>query len=432
MAQIEPEFPTVGERPYGQKLLNALGEMVEQGNATDQVVNEGRLSEPELSAMIDTVASAAADDESTSFGQVITARTLGAAPRSLSMSGPRRLGRAPGVEIADAPLFTASHSTLANLYWPHIVDLRGIPRSNGNALPYDWAMVYSTDHQGTARVAIRLLPTGADPRNPSAWQAATETVLVDSSNGGSNTETPRLMFSESLAQLDASGNPILADGKPVRGVWLLYFSTSATSGGSVQHTRIFRANEVDAAKGNWHDTGVHVALSTAEAARVPGDGHTGYFNPFRIGAGWYAYSLLGGQDAGMYALWRSRDGLTWFRDPIPLLWDAHLVDPAMSTTARLSIGIGPLYQKDGMVYAIGGSGTPASGAVQVATRRYVGRVTDNFRAFVEQPSELVYETKAWMGSTTFGPLSIFEYGGDLYCPFSANNSSAIGLGRLVF
>ena len=421
-------FVPVGIDEDGQLPVEARETLA--GNLADKNTPEGQA----LSSTIDAVASEAASDETTTLGRVITDRTLGAAPRSLSMSGPRRLGRAPGVEIADTPLLTAAQSpNLSNLYWPQIIDLRGIRRSHGDALPYDWAMVYSTDHVGTAKIAIRLLPTDADPRDPAAWLAATERVLIDSSNGGGNTETPRLMFSENMAQLDGSGNPILSGGQSVRGVWLLYFSTSDTYGGSVQHTRIFRANEVDAVKANWYDTGVHVAVTVEEGKRLPGDGHTGYFNPFRIGAGWYGYSVLGGQDAGMYALWRSSDGLNWFRDPVPLLWDSHLAGVAgLPTTSRLSIGIGPLYQKDGMVYAIAGSGTPASGAVQTASRRFVGRVTNDFRALVEQPSELVYTTKSWMGSSSFTPLSIFEYGGDLYCPFTGNNSSAIGLGKLVF
>lgn len=367
-------------------------------------------------AIVPQAAVEAAQDELNPFGAFLSNRLRGAAPRSLSMSGPKRFGRAPGVEISPVPLFTTAQTVLANLYWPQIIDLRGMYRANGTTpIPYDWAMVYSTDHQGTARCAIAFKGNGdgtSDPRDPAGWAEAR--VVIDSSNGGSNTETPRLMFSEQLNK------------------WLFYFSTSAAYGGSVQHTRIFQANEIDAVKADWSDTGVHVALTVAEAARLPGDGHTGYKNPFRIGSAWYAYSLLGGQDAGMNALWRSRDGLNWVRDPVPLLWDQHLADPSWSSTSRLSIGVGPLFQYEGTTYALAGSGTPASGAVQTTSKRFLGRVTDNLRALVDQPSELKYTTQTWMGTGSFTPLSTFEYAGDIYCPFTSGDSTKIGLGRLVF
>lgn len=47
MSQIDPDFPVQGERPWGNKLNAALGEMVDQGNASDAELS-GRLSDASL------------------------------------------------------------------------------------------------------------------------------------------------------------------------------------------------------------------------------------------------------------------------------------------------------------------------------------------------------------------------------------------------
>lgn len=385
------------------------------GAAVSNLVVEG-ISDPEsaigasLSATIDTVATESASDENTGFGQFLSSRLAPAAPRSLAMSGPKRLGRAPAAEIATTPLFLKSQSALNNLYWPQIIDLRGMGISVAGT-PRDWAMVYSSDHQGGAGAgcAIAFAPEGADPRVAASWTE--HAVLINTTNGGSNPETPRLFFDEKASK------------------WLLFYSTSApyTTG---QHTRIFSS---DVVQGPYTDTGKHIALAANDVGRFPADGDTTYLNPQRLGDIWVGNSIVGGTDYGFNGQWRSNNGLDWFLDPRILAWESHLFPDSATTLGGIGVTAGTvLVQFGGVIYGICASSTPASGATQSVSRRWLGRLTNDLRAWDGPPSEITYTVQSWMNGGSFTPLSVFEYGGELYAPFTSLGSMSIGLGRLEF
>lgn len=353
---------------------------------------------------------ASIDDENTEIGEKLAARLLPTAPRALAMSGPKRLGLAPSANIEPTALFTKAQSALNNLYWPQIIDLRGMNISVSGAAK-DWAMVYSSDHQGGAGAgcAIAFAPAGADPRVAASWTEYA--VIVDVTSGGSNPETPRLLYNEDTSE------------------WYLYYSTSSayTTG---QHTRIFKSSTI---QGPYADTGKHIALSAGDVGRYPADGDTTYFNPYRLGDIWVAYSILGGTDYGFNAMWRSNNGLDWYIDPRPLAWESHLFPTAATTLGGIGVTAGTVViQYNGVLYGICASSTPASGASQSASRRWIGRLRPNLRGWEGPPSEITYTPQAWMNGGSYTPLSGFEYAGTLWTPFTALGSMAFGLAELEF
>lgn len=382
-----PTMDALDDRYASADLVTQVEDIETVADETAEVVNEGRLSQDSL-----------------------TTQLAPALPRSLAMSGPKRVGRAPVAIIDSDPLFVKSQSALNNLYWPQIIDLRAMGIAVGG-ISMDWAMVYSSDHQGGAGAgcAIAFAPAGVSPLLASSWTEYA--VIVNVASGGSNPETPRLFYDDNSDK------------------WLLFYSTSAayTTG---QHTRIFSANNIE---GPYADTGKHIALPANDVGRYPADGDTTYFNPFRLGDIWVAYSILGGTDYGFNAIWHSNNGLDWFMDPRPLAWESHLFPDVATTLGSIGVTAGTVaVSYGGVLYGISASSTPASGTTQSPSRRWLGRLRPNLRGWEGAPSEITYTTQPWMNGGSFTPLSAFEYNGELYCPFTALGSMAIGLGKLVF
>lgn len=409
----EVTLPVVGEPNWGPKLNTAIEAINDEVEVSVPNTPDGRAalaSSEEVTQAIDETVTAAAQDENTGLGFFLSGRLAPAAPRSLAMSGPKRLGRAPSAIISPTALFVKSQTALNNLYWPQIIDLRGMGITVGGQ-PKDWAMVYSSDHQGGsgAGCAIAFAPEGADPRVAASWTEYA--VLINTTTGGSNPETPRLFYDDKTAK------------------WLLFYSTSAayTTG---QHTRIFSSSTIE---GPYTDTGKHIALAANDVGRYPADGDTTYLNPQRLGDIWVGNSISGGTDYGFNMQWRSNNGLDWFPDPRPLAWESHLAPDSEATLQGIGVGAGMvMIQFGGVIYGICSSSTPASGSTQSPSRRWLGRLTDNLRSWDGPPSEITYTAQSWMNGGSFTPLSAFEYGGELYCPFTALGSMSIGLGRLVF
>lgn len=382
-----PTMDALDDRYASVELVAEVQDVEAIASGTAETVNQGRLSESAL-----------------------TSQLAPALPRSLAMSGPKRVGRAPVAVIEPTPLFMKSQSALNNLYWPQIIDLRSMGVTvDGD--PVDWAMVYSSDHQGGAGAgcAIAFAPAGASPLLASSWTE--HSVIVNVASGGSNPETPRLFYDDNTDQ------------------WLLFFSTSAayTTG---QHTRIFSASNIE---GPYTDTGKHIALAANDVGRYPADGDTTYFNPFRLGDIWVAYSILGGTDYGFNAIWHSNNGLDWFMDPRPLAWESHLFPDAATTLGSIGVGANTVaISYGGVLYGITASSTPASGATQSPSRRWLGRLRPDLRGWDGSPSEITYSAQPWMNGGSYTPLSSFEYNGELWTPFTALGSMAFGLARLVF
>lgn len=165
---------------------------------------------------------------------------------------------------------------LNSIYWPSVVDARGIPGAPGNFL-----MFWSTDHDpGAGGIGMAYASTPSGP-----WTIQGK-VYADTS-AGTQTETPT----------------VVRDGDNL----VMYYQQSGVGVGAQSTLYATSTNGI-----SWVRQGI--ALEKPRTS-LPGDGHTGYAKVYKMGrALWLAYSLYGGTDYPRWAIWYSADGKSWCLD----------------------------------------------------------------------------------------------------------------------
>lgn len=167
-------------------------------------------------------------------------------------------------------------ATSATIYWQWVIEAG---KYIVGALD-DFYMYYSTDH-GAGGVWLATAPTPLGP-----WSGRGRVFAGGVGTPvGTSWETPSVVW------------------VPEESLFFMFYQASAV-GNSSQSTLL--ATSPDGI--NWTKVGVVLDWLTPT---VGGNGHTGYFNPFRIGRQWYAYHLWGGAIRAEGMLSTSSDGRTW-------------------------------------------------------------------------------------------------------------------------
>ena len=143
-------------------------------------------------------------------------------------------------------------------------------------------MYYSTDHAG----ASGFISLAYSDDLLSGWKNYGKIFK----NGGYETETPSVMWDDNTNK------------------FIMYFHSASSYKGEAQTS--YYTTSVD---------GINFGPSAAkllnlDMTRLSGDGHNGYFHPFKIGNKYIAYHLLGGGDQPRFAISYSDDGYNWVTD----------------------------------------------------------------------------------------------------------------------
>lgn len=184
----------------------------------------------------------------------------------------------------------AAPTTAPSIYWPWRVHARTYL---GGAALDEWYLYYSTDHEAVHANSGIWLATGPTPSGP--WTGRGR-VFIDNVNGN-QTETPSVLWSE-----DES-------------LFFMYYQQAAVTGANGAQSNML-ATSPDGV--TW--TRVGIALDVPAGNVFPGDGHTGYFTPFRHGKKWFAFHLVASGNFGHFGMSQSTDGRVWRTDPNPLGW----------------------------------------------------------------------------------------------------------------
>jgi hypothetical protein len=258
------------------------------------------------------------------------------------------------------PLFTATDTVLASVYWPWLVDTATIAGS----FPRRWRMYYSTDHDaGAGGIAY------AEADQPAGPWTHHPAVYVDTTTG-QQTETPSVMWVPETAR------------------WHLYYQQAGVEGGQ----RTMLATSVDGLA--WTRRGVALSIPLVGGqpdTRWPGQQiHTGYAIPHRLPGGrWLMYHLLAGGDHPYFGQSWSADGVLWQIDPRPLMYNLHLTHDLGGRKVEWNSGY--LLEGDGTLWWVGTVADFSSG-------------TDTRSAFVAQaPISRDYRTLLAPPSPLFGP-----------------------------
>ena len=238
----------------------------------------------------------------------------------------------------------ASPTTAASIYWPWIIKVGDL-----------YYLYYSTNHGGGG-IWLAIAPAITGP-----WVGQGR-VYVDATSG-SSTETPSVLWNE-----DES-------------LFFMYYQQEGASGANGTQSTIL-ATSPDGI--TW--TRVGIVLDIPSGNKVPGDGHTGYFVPFRLGKEWYGYSLYGGGNYPHFALWRSRDGRTWVRDPELLRYGTDQLDENM----LVNWNSGGVVQLNGRLWWIGLATTFVSGGGTKDGRIIAAPLSSNMRSLQGRPKTLLY------------------------------------------
>ncbi|HID7392017.1 TPA: hypothetical protein ACXHUI_004793 [Klebsiella pneumoniae] len=251
----------------------------------------------------------------------------------------------PTFERLNTPIIQFSQQSAETIYWPWILD-KSVWGGSG------FALFYSTDHSATHDPSGIFLFESDDITGP--WINRGKVFRDDT--GGWQSETPSVIY-------DSATNKVL-----------MYYQQAEVPGSiGQQQTCLATADPADLTI--WTRVGV---VLDKEFAEQPGDGHCGYFRPFKFNGRMLGYSLYGGTLFSNASLWVSDDGgYTWQRDGRLIGWMQdkcrHLADilKVEQHLVVLTMYEGDVINWKGEPWWVGVVGKAQSGSVSIRNYRLV-------------------------------------------------------------
>lgn len=151
----------------------------------------------------------------------------------------------------------------------------------------------------------------------------------------------------------------------------------------------------------------------------PGDKHTGYFKPFRIGDGWAGISLYGGGNIPNFAIWYSVDGLS-YRPDMRLL-TAGGTNVTGDNTRRVEWNSLNAFQYRNKLMGLFATKTYASGGNAGVTENYVAELAADLRSFIGTPAATFLDTQA-IETAVNEPDSVMIADGKVYAYYRINGA----------
>jgi hypothetical protein len=213
---------------------------------------------------------------------------------------------------------------------------------------------------------------------------------------GRQTETPSVIWNES------------------QGEFYMYYHNA---GAGINQTTAL-ATSADGI--TWRRHGL--AVDIPSPAEFPGDGHTGYFWPFRIHNLWVGYHLLGGGSAAHFGIAYSRDGKRWHIDPRPLVYGQDsLREPAY----RLERNHSTVVEWLGRLWWLGMKTNHVSGTTPKDASIILAPVSADLRNLAGPPQTVVMpSTQAWE-SPNIRALSTFSEHSKIYLYYQCDDKVGV-------
>ncbi|HBX3488164.1 TPA: hypothetical protein MHW87_21480 [Klebsiella pneumoniae] len=284
-----------------------------------------------------------------------------------------------------APVFSKSDQAAISIYWPWLFDATVI----GVNKIY---LYYSTDHAANHADSGIYLASADDITGP--WTQHGRVYRDDVS--GEQSETPSVVWDEKNNRM------------------VMYYQQAGV--GTGQQSTLW-ATSTDGF--NWVRQGIATQMmSTGQ----PGDGHTGYFKPFRFAGSMYGYSLYGGTDRGRYAIWRGSDFGTWTPDPrlIGKMPDKCMNLPQYENGWFPKIFVGDVINWNGSPWWIGLVGPSTAGGGSNAHRICAAPLREDLRNLSANVVDITPAEQAWENGVIDYFGNFLTWKGKMYGVYRAN------------
>ncbi|HCD4731683.1 TPA: hypothetical protein NBR63_001788 [Klebsiella pneumoniae] len=284
-----------------------------------------------------------------------------------------------------APVFSKSDQAAISIYWPWLFDATVI----GVNKIY---LYYSTDHAANHADSGIYLASADDISGP--WTQHGRVYRDDVS--GEQSETPSVVWDEKNNRM------------------VMYYQQAGV--GTGQQSTLW-ATSTDGF--NWVRQGIATQMmSTGQ----PGDGHTGYFKPFRFAGSMYGYSLYGGTDRGRYAIWRGSDFGTWTPDPrlIGKMPDKCMNLPQYENGWFPKIFVGDVINWNGSPWWIGLVGPSTAGGGSNAHRICAAPLREDLRNLSANVVDITPAEQAWENGVIDYFGNFLTWKGKMYGVYRAN------------
>ncbi len=296
-------------------------------------------------------------------------------------------------------LVTAGADTpAATVYWPFVVKTDRIASPLGRYYLY-----YSTDHDaGAGGVYMSYSDNLSGP-----WVSYGE-VYTDSAAGSSQTETPSVLWDSHAGNFRLFYHQVSAK----------YGVSDASSALGVQSTLSATSSD-----GLTWTKDPDFVLDVPALADVHGDGHTGYFLPFRTRRGTFAYSLYGGGDGPDFVLWRCVGGLDdWRTDGASLGYEYHMTQGAPLDGRRVEWNSSFVAESGGVEYLVARLNDGASGSDPGDCLIAVAPISADYRKVVGRPVVVWEASQTWETENLRSVCPYIE-NGVLYVLYSVNETT---------
>ncbi len=310
-------------------------------------------------------------------------------------------------------LFTNTDAGMTTIMWPWAIETSRIPDALGK-----YYMYFSTDHDvGAGGIYMAYSDSLYGP-----WTQY-GLVFADAS-GSQQTETPSVIWDDDNSRFNMYYQNSGAKYGPADG----------SSAIGVQSTLMCYGTN-----GRQWTKDPSFIVDLPYAGDQLGDGHTGYFLPFKTKRGLFAFSLYGGTDSSGSVLWQCRgakggfiDGsLTrneWYSERGHLGYNSDLlynfapaVFGAETVQRRLDWHHGFIIESGGTEYLIALVSLFVSGGAAKTARLAIAPISADYRHLLEKPKVIWEPVEAWE-SSDFRTITPFVENGVLYVLYSVNKT----------
>jgi hypothetical protein len=255
-------------------------------------------------------------------------------------------------------------------------------------------LYYSPDH-GTDGSGI-YLALALSPVGPFVQYGL---VYRDTAAGSTQTETPSIIWDDVLGKVRLFYQQVTAK----------YGPNDSLSANGVQSTL-----SATAADGIAFVKDPKFILDIPSVNAVQGDGHCGYFLPFKTDRGWFAYSLCGGGYGGATILWRSNGRADkWTTDYRQLGYNRQLTKGAPLNGRIPAFNHAKVLRSGGVDYWIGRLTSGAFGGQAGDDRIAICQISADYRTLMSRP-QIIWEASASWETNDLRSVTFYEEDGVAY------------------
>lgn len=375
--------------------------------------------------------------------------------------------------LASSPIYSTSMEAagrgLGAVYSPCV-----IPAYKYLANPLaKYYLYYSTDHSTWGGIGLALsdsplgpfqqyVPTGASVEDPACPGTYTNghpqqlgAIYIDAQVGSStpNTvwgtpgptltpgpinfmqcETPFVIWDEGIGKFrmfyqvgSSNGRPVFSRPAELTASPPLYETFYSSTGNQAT----LSATSDDGI--NWTKDRNFIIQRTW-SSNTPGDGHSGYFTPSKIGGRWSAYHLWGSTDYGRVALSHAAGpgANNWQTDNRELgAWSYLCGRASDGRRMRVNWTSMALIENNGGITGITGISTFASGTGASEGYLCAFPISRDLRKPLETPSRFSFGALPWESNNLAG-TSVMQDGGQTYVYYACKVGGAYNIGVLSF